>query len=223
MNITHKHHSIITLILLGIIFIATIFTKVTTVKIIESAGGAKDDTNTDMNLAIRDQFAINRNFYDILIEERNLFTNPSTSEEIVREHKNRKKICEVNQELKNLCQTNCINVDKDTQKNRKCYNYCFDEKGDDIMHKLDCIDTNLINDSASPDNSSLIEKNMNLEEQLLNLENSISKCEAEKSAYKNMYNENNGNDSEQVVDDSIGNDSEENVIKELNDMYNKFF
>tara|TARA_Y100000389_G_scaffold125030_1_gene122390 strand:- start:775 stop:1425 length:651 start_codon:yes stop_codon:yes gene_type:complete len=212
MNITHKHHSIITLILLGIIFIATIFTKVTTVKIIESAGGVKDDTNTDMNLAIRDQFAINRNFYDILIEERKLFTNPSTRKKIVREHKNRKKICKVNQELKNLCQTNCINVDEDTQKKRKCYNYCFDEKGDDIMHKLDCIDTNLINDTASLNNSSLLENNMNLEEQLLNLKNSISKCEAEKSTYEN--------DSEQVVNDSIGNDSEENVI---NDMYNKFF
>ena len=66
MKITYKHHSIITLILLGIILIATIFTKVTTVTIIERAGGMTSDTNSGLALAARDQIAVNRNYYNII-------------------------------------------------------------------------------------------------------------------------------------------------------------
>ena len=105
MKITYNHHLIITLVLLGIILIGTIFTKVTTVTVIEMAGGQTSDTNTDLALAARDQLAVNRNHYDILMEERALFGVPSNAEEMAIQTRNLQDLCSINTELKNICQT----------------------------------------------------------------------------------------------------------------------
>ena len=200
MKITYKHHSIITLILLGIILLATIFTKVTTVTIIENAGGVTSDTNSDLDLAARDQIAVNRNHYNILMEERALFGVPSTTQEIAAQATNKNKICEINQELKTLCQTNCINVDENTKRNRGCYNYCLDESGNDISDKYECVDINMISGNSSIDYSDILEENEDLEQQIRNLQNDLSNCEAEKSAYERIFNDPSYNIMEQVGD-----------------------
>lgn len=200
MKITYKHHSIITLILLGIILIATIFTKVTTVTIIERAGGVASDTNSDLDLAARDQIAVNRNHYDILMEERALFGVPSTSQELATQATNQKKICEINQELKTLCQTNCINVGEDTKRSRGCYKHCLDESGNDISSDYECVDINMINGNSSIDYSDILEEKEDLEEQLRNLQNDLSNCELEKSAYERIFNDPSYNIMEQVGD-----------------------
>jgi len=200
MKITYKHHSIITLILLGIILIATIFTKVTTVTIIERAGGMTSDTNSGLALAARDQIAVNRNYYDILIEERALFGVPSTTQEVATQATNQQNICEINQELKTLCQTNCINVGEDTKRSRGCYTHCLDESGNDISSDYECVDINMINGNSSIDYSDILEEKEDLEEQLRNLQNDLSNCEVEKATYERMFNDPSYNIMEPVGD-----------------------
>lgn len=187
MQITHKHHSIITLILLGIILIGTLLTKVTTVTVVEMAGGQTSDTDDDFALSARDQLAVNRNHYDILMEERALFGVPSTSAELTKQATNLQNICSINTELKNICQTNCIGVDESTKINRGCYDHCLDESGNDISDKYECVNITPY-DLGDIDYSDILEQNGSLEDQIDQLQTDLSRCEAEKSMLESMLN-----------------------------------
>ena len=189
MKITYKHHSIITLILLGIILLATIFTKVTTVTIIENAGGVTSDTNTDLDLAARDQLAVNRNNFDILVEERALFGVPSSSQEIAVQQKNQQDLCEINSEFVSLCKTNCANVDDATKKNRGCYNDCLDACGNDISYKYECVNINMYNGESTIDYSEIIKDKEDLQEELERLKNDLANCKEIRSTLEDKLND----------------------------------
>lgn len=197
MKITYNHHLIITLVLLGIILIGTIFTKVTTVTVIEMAGGQTNDTNADLALAARDQLAVNRNHYDILMEERALFGVPSNAEEMAIQTRNLQDLCSINTELKNICQTNCLGVDETTKINRGCYTHCLDDSGNDISDKYECVNISPYS-LEGIDYSEIIAKNDNLEEQIDRLQADLSNCEAEKSKLEMMINDPSYNIMEQV-------------------------
>lgn len=200
MQLTHKHHSIITLILLGIILIGTLLTKVTTASLVEMAGRTSD-TNADLNLAARDQLAVNRNHYDILMEERSLFGVASNTEDLTKQATNLQNICDINTELKNICQTNCMGVDETTKVNRGCYNHCLDESGNDISAKYECVNITPY-DFGDIDFSEILEEKGDLEDQLEQLQTDLSKCEAEKSMLQTMLS-----------------DGSNNIMGEINDMF----
>ena len=125
-------HSIISIILLFIIFIGTILTKVIhkeKYEYYDSGYSGTVDRPDDVDARIRSLLAENRDEYEWA---KQYYNNSDQLQE---------KLCSINEAYSSLCQNNCtLNLDEDTKARRNCYNYCLNEDNTYKSDQFLCVD-----------------------------------------------------------------------------------
>ena len=137
MYISKLNHTIISIVLLLIIFIGTLLTKITTVETFDGNTNTdppvevcSDPNSEDCDLLAVDSLALPIGRRNILLHK--IESEGNTSDNLAT-------LCDINLELITQCQQFCTeDLDNNNKIARGCYNYCLDASGIDKTHIYKC-------------------------------------------------------------------------------------